>query len=225
MSKSSYIKISREKLANNLQFIREILKPDVKFSSVLKGNAYGHGIKQMVPELVELGVNHFSVFSSSEAREVAKFAPDDAEIMIMGNVVEDDVPWILERNISCFVFNQTRLERLEREGQKCGKKAKIHIEVETGMNRTGFEEKDWNSLMDYLTQSEWIEVVGVCTHFAGAESITNYHRIQQQRKIYRKFIKKFEKKGFKNFIRHASCSAAAISYPSEQWDMVRIGIL
>jgi alanine racemase len=66
---------------------------------------------------------------------------------------------------------------------------------------------------------------GICTHFAGAESIANYARIMNQQKRYKKYLKQFRRNGLKPKYRHVASSAATIAYPDTQLDMVRIGIL
>ena len=222
---SSRITLSKSALTNNITFIKSQLKPGVVLSSVIKGNAYGHGIVEMVAALEQLDVHHFSVFSSHEAQLVHKTISQPASIMIMGNIAPEHEAWVIENDIDFFVFNFKRLERMTALANKQGKKARAHIEVETGMNRTGFDPKDWKKLITTIQENKDLELVGVCTHFSGAESITNYHRIKQQRKQFKKFNALLAKNNITPQLRHTSCSAALIAYPNEQWDLVRIGIL
>lgn len=80
-------------------------------------------------------------------------------------------------------------------------------------------------LIKYLKKNlEHFVLQGVCTHFAGAESITNYYRIKKQISEYRKFIRLFNRSGLPPKIRHTASSAAALTYPGTVMDMVRIGI-
>src|SRR5690606_28456774 len=104
--------------------------------------------------------------------------------------------------------------------------AKVHIEVETGMNRTGFEMKEIESVIEFLKMNTGhIRFRGLCMHFAGAESLANYLRVQAQYASYKKFVSEFEKAGMYPEIKHTACSAAALSYPETILDMARIGIL
>lgn len=222
---NSRITLSRSALANNINFIKNQLKKGVVLSSVIKGNAYGHGIAEMVPALEALGVHHFSVFSSFEAQIVHQQLSQPATIMIMGNIAPEHQEWVIANNIHFFVFNFERLTTMSAIAKKQGKKAHIHVEAETGMNRTGFDQKDWKKLITQLKANKDMELVGICTHFSGAESITNYHRIQQQRKQFKKFNNLLVKNNITPQIKHTSCSAALMAYPNEQWDLVRIGIL
>ena len=110
-------------------------------SSVVKGNAYGHGIDPFVQLAAECGLRHFSVFSADEAYIVHQNTRDrDITIMIMGMIPDEALEWVIDNGIEFFVFETDRLEKAMRAAEKVGKKAKIHLELETGMNRTGLNE-------------------------------------------------------------------------------------
>lgn len=223
---SSIIEINREALKNNIDFIRSLIKPKVTLSSVLKGNAYGHGIHLMVKLLQETGINHFSVFNSYEARQVFESAIQPCTIMIMGDIDENDDDWIIDNEIEFYVFNIERLSRLVRKVTHKKAVLNIHIEVETGMNRTGFNKLYWNEIIKIINQHKnYINVKGLCTHFAGAESISNYVRIKKQQKIFKKAINYFRNRDVHPQKKHCSCSAAVLAFPKQHYDMVRVGIL
>lgn len=224
---SSKITIKADALAKNLNFLRKIIGRNVKLSAVVKGNAYGHGIDVFVPLAESLGINHFSVFSSDEAREVLRvFQSPFSEIMIMGHIHDQDLEWVIQSSISFFVFDFHRLEHAITIAQKIRKTALIHIEIETGMHRTGFDQKEIPALISLLrAHRQNLELAGICTHFAGAESISNFVRVQQQKEVYMTAVKEFANYNLIPKYRHASCSAAAIRFPDMHLDMVRIGIL
>lgn len=223
---SSVIELSRTALATNIHFIRQLVGENVIISSVLKGNAYGHGIKQMVPELENLGIKHFSVFGSFEAMEVKQHCQENTSIMIMGDIIPSHFSWIIEEGVECFVFNFERLETLCSIARTLKKKARIHLELETGMNRTGFAQKYWEELAKSLQEKkDCLEVIGICTHFAGAESVSNFKRIQRQKKVFDIGVAFFKTKNIIARLLHTSCSAAVIAYPENNFDMVRVGIL
>lgn len=226
MHSSSIIEINQEALASNITYIRSLIGENVELSCVLKGNAYGHGAPQMTKALQKLDVHHFSVFSSFEAKEVYYSAEGEFAVMILGDINEKDEDWVVEQGVEFYVFNIRRLERMLEKAKKTGKQIHIHIEVETGMHRTGFERKDWKKVIKHIHNNpELIDVKGLCTHFAGAESIANYKRIQDQRKNFKKAITFFRKNNIIPEKVHCSCSAATLSFPESNFDMVRIGIL
>ncbi|MBR9860055.1 alanine racemase [bacterium] len=226
MLQTSYIEISKSALEQNLKFLKSLLKPNVKFSSVVKGNAYGHGIDTYVPIAKEFGVDHFSVFSAHEAAKVMEVNGSDATILIMGMIDTDQLQWAIYNDIEFFVFNKKRLLESIKLAKKIGKRALVHIELETGMNRTGFEFSEVAEIMEILKkESDFVHFKGLCTHYAGAESISNFYRIKKQKKKFDVVSNTFKDSGLVPDLYHTACSAASIRYPKTQMDMVRIGIL
>jgi alanine racemase len=222
---STHIEISKSALAHNLNFILNYLNPEVKFSAVVKGNAYGHGIEIIVPLQESMGVRHFSVFNAEEALRVWKVLKQKSTIMIMGMMTDAQQEWAIENDVEFFVFDFIRLNKAIKIASKIGKKALVHLEIETGMNRTGFPIRGLGNVIDFLLDNEQhLELKGVCSHFAGAESIGNYYRLKKQDKAFSRATKKIV--GFKSKpLRHIACSAAVLRYPNTQLDLVRIGIL
>lgn len=187
MLPTSYIEISKSALTNNLTFIKKMLGPEVLFSSVVKGNAYGHNISAFCPLIYENGIRHFSVFSANEAAEVKQYLPSDITILIMGMIDHDQISWAIENEIEFYIFDKDRLATALEYAKKLNKACRIHIEVETGMNRTGFALNELKSVWQILLANHaHIDLKGVCTHLAGAESIANYKRIKDQNKRLKK---------------------------------------
>jgi alanine racemase len=222
---SSVIELSRSALQNNITFLKNQFK-NTKISSVVKANAYGHGLKEFLNMAGNCGINHFSVFSSGEAQKLKRYLTFSADIMIMGWINDEDMDWVISNYIDFFVFDFERIEKFISASKKLGIPARIHVDLETGMNRTGFAQKDINKLIKtLLANRDHFEFKGLCTHFAGAESIANYKRINDQIKIFNRIHKRFFKNDLIPEMRHTACSAAALTYPKTQFEMVRIGIL
>lgn len=223
---TSFLEIKKSALANNLNFIKSELNNGEDFYSVVKGNAYGHGISVICPLMQELGQNNFAVFSKHEAEILYKSVEKPVEIMIMGWIDDNDLPWAIENDISFYVFDIERLEEAIRSAKELGKKARIHIELETGMHRTGFEEMELNRIIAYLKRHEdYLIIQGLCTHYAGAESIANHYRVIEQIKRFHEYVALFDENEIKYKKLHTACSAAMLNYPDTRMDMVRVGIL
>lgn len=226
MFQSSYIELSKSALQHNIRFIKELIGPNVKFSSVIKGNAYGHGIEQFAPLAQACGVDHFSVFSADEALRLQQALPAPATILIMGYIDDPELQWAIEHDIEFFVFDTARMESAALAAKKVGKPARIHLELETGMNRTGFDQAtipDAVAIMD--RNQEWLTLAGLCTHYAGAESLQNQERILQQQKLFEQLSVQISRSGHKAALLHTACSASMVSFPETRMDMVRIGIM
>ena len=225
MFNTSYIEISQSAYKNNIRYLRKIVGKQVRISSVIKGNAYGHGIANIVPLAESSGIRHFSVFSAGEAYEALEAASPDSRIMIMGFLDDEELAWAIENGIEFFVFDWGRLEKAVQTAREIGRKARIHLEVETGFNRTGFEYRDIKKLSAFLKDHAAHYVFeGLCTHYAGAESLANYLRIRNQLTVYRKFSRYLARYGSTPGVKHTACSAAALTYPTTIMDMVRFGI-
>lgn len=226
MFATSRLELDQSALENNLKVIRGIIGKEVRFSSVVKGNAYGHGIFEFVPMAEMAGVKHFSVFSADEAFEVMNTSMHRSQVMIMGFVDNEELEWAILNEVEFFVFEMDRLESALMVARKVGKRARIHLEFETGLNRTGFNKKDLDRAVQLLKRNrDHFELAGDCTHYAGAESIANYVRVKSQIKRFGKMDKWLRDQGLEPEIMHTACSAAAISYPKSRMQMVRIGIL
>lgn len=225
MSAASKIILDKSAMQANWNFLRTYFG-NTRISAVVKGNAYGHGIETYIPIAEDCGVNHFSVFNSGEARRVHKVAHSDTTIMIMGAMDDEEVEWAIQNDIEFYVFNKYRLDKAIEIAKELNKKAIIHIEVETGMYRTGFENGDIEKVIEKLkSNTAHLVFKGLCMHFAGAEHIANYVRLKQQKLSFRKLLKQFRTGGIDPETVHCCCSAAAVRFPEMHYDMLRIGIM
>jgi len=225
MFNTSHIEISRSAYKSNIRYLKKIIGPEARISSVIKGNAYGHGVQNILPLGEEAGLDHFSVFSAGEALEACKVKKADTRIMIMGHLDDQELEWAVENGLEFYVFDMGRLQKAMELAQKTGHKARIHIEAETGFHRTGFEYDTLPELIRFLKKhSEHHVFEGLCTHYAGAESLSNFLRVKNQIALFRKFYRYFSRHGVMPLRRHTAGSAAALTYPATIMDMVRIGI-
>jgi len=226
MFETSSIALSLTAMKNNFRFLKRLMGKDVKISSVVKGNAYGHGIAPFVTMASACGIDHFSVFSADEAKEVFDTLKDSVTIMIMGSVDHHALEWAIDHEVEFFVFEKKRLQDAIRLSKKLKKNAKIHIELETGMNRTGFTEEELPEIIQLLKKGKsHIQLIGLCTHFAGAENISNYQRIKSQIERFSQLKDLFLQENIQPSQLHTACSAASMMFPETRMDMVRIGIM
>lgn len=226
MRESSIITLNKDAVTNNITFLQKKLGPQVEISAVVKANAYGHGIEQMVPLLEQAGVKHFSVFDFYEAQRVTQSLREKLPVMIMGFIADQDLKEAISQGFEFFVFNRERLLQAIEIASALNIPAKIHLEAETGMNRSGLNIKELENALDLIqTNKNHLLLKGFCTHLAGAESITNYYRIQQQIKKYQKMLELVRSKNLFPEYKHMANSAAAFVYPKTRMNMVRIGIM
>lgn len=221
----SYIELNQDALFKNLEYLKQYGRNNLKISSVIKGNAYGHGISSFLPMAEKCGINHFSVFSADEALGALKYKKDSTDIMIMGMIRNDELCWAVDNGIEFYLFEMERLKAAVHAAKENGKKARIHLQIETGMNRIGFEESEWGELFHFVEENATnLTLKGICTHYAGAESVANHYRIQKQDEKFKKALNVAENILSEMPTIHASSSAAFLTYPELHYDMVRIGI-
>jgi len=225
MLHTSFIELDQEALNSNIQFIRSNLAPDVRYSMVVKANAYGHGIEEILPAIEECEVTHFSVFSVAEAMRVHKVKKPQCQVMIMGWVDADYLSWAIDNDVSFFVFTPERLKATIEEAKKHTKPARIHLELETGMHRTGFCANQLPEVFKLLKEHpNEITLEGLCTHYAGAEEFSSFDRVDQQINVFEQLCNCFEEQDLSPRYKHSACSAALFNFPETIGDMVRIGI-
>ncbi len=226
MTQSSVIYIKQKAVFNNIDFLKTKLGNGVRISSVVKANAYGHGIEQIVPLFESAGIDHFSVFEYADAVRVIHSVKRPVSVMIMGWISAKDIEAAIHQGIEFFVFDLRRLKKALYYAQKLSLPAKIHLEVETGMNRSGLNRNELDLVVDIINEhSNCFEVEGFCTHLAGAESISNFIRIKKQMKHYHNMLSYVRNRGIEPKYRHVANSAAAFVFPKVRMDMVRIGIM
>lgn len=222
---SSWIELSESALRSNVRYIRKQVGPRPIISCVVKANAYGHSIPVFVPLAESCGIHHFCVYCAGEAEAVLASRTTPGTILIMGDIDNDDLEWAVANEIAFFVSELSRLRAAEKAARRVGKAARVHLEVETGMHRTGLSARGLSAATQRcLKHPELLCLEGICTHFAGAESSANYKRVMDQILVYRDRIRQLNELGARGVLRHAASSAATFSFPETIDDLVRVGI-
>jgi alanine racemase len=223
---SSRIELSQSALRTNLAFVRERVGPEPTISMVVKANAYGHGVTSIVPMALRLGIDHFCVASGAEAEEVRVAGGTDCRVVVMGILYDEDLPWAIENGVEFFVFELDRLRRAADVAAEVGVSAKIHLEIETGGNRTGLAPALLPEACQVLKRNAaHLHLTGFCTHLAGAESLATKFRIDRQRKNFEDAKKVLAKRDLKPEFFHIASSAATLVMPEvAAMDLVRVGI-
>lgn len=225
MEHTSSIELSHEALNQNICFMRDLVGPHTRYSMVIKSNAYGHGIEELVPMIEGCGVDHLSVFSLAEAKRAHAVAGDDCEIMIMGWIDDDHLEWAIGHDVSFFVFTPERLRATVEVARALGRSARVHLELETGMHRTGFVQDQLDWVVRTLEEADDALVLeGLCSHLAGAESAVNYTRVRRQIDTFSELCHELRERGLRPRYRHLACTAGALRFPESILDMVRVGI-
>ena len=220
----TWAEISLGNLEHNCRALRACA-PDSKFLGVVKANAYGHGAVPVARKLEELGADYLAVACLNEAMELRQ-AGIRMPILILGATPEELAGLVVDYDVTQTVFTPGLAQALSQAAGVQGRRAKIHVKVDTGMSRLGLLDHDPAAAareVEGLCALPNLEAEGIFTHFANADGDEAYTMLQFTRfldtlaELEETYGRKFE-------IRHCAASGAVLNYPCTHLDMVRPGV-
>lgn len=223
LTRWSWVEIDRGALRRNTRAYKNLLNPRQRLCCVVKADAYGHGAVEVAKMLQQEKADYFSVARFEEAVELRN-NNIHTPILCMGYISECDIEEAINRYIGITVYSYEMAKIINQKAGKLGKKASIHIKIDTGMSRLGFLTGD-NSINDILKLKELINlnIDGIYTHFATADE-TDKKETYLQLERYKKVIDALEKANIDIQFKHVSNTAAIIDLKELGFNMVRLGI-
>lgn len=226
----AWAEISLDAIENNIQRIREYVRPETKILGVVKADAYGHGYLQVARTLLNGGADCLAVACIDEAEQLRKCG-FICPILILGPTDAECITRLVEFDVTASCFNYELASAISRAATKQGKRAKIHIKIDTGMGRVGFrytEDEEINSqtvnTILKMAVLPNLDIEGIFTHFAVAdENDDDYTNMQFER--FLAICNRLKENGLDIPIKHCCNSAALIRFPHMHMDMVRPGII
>ncbi|MGN0298150.1 MAG: alanine racemase [Lachnospiraceae bacterium] len=217
-----YAEINLDAIWRNMRAMQNQLAPNTKMCGVIKTDGYGHGAVPVARTIDEF-VWGYAVASMDEALNLRENRIEKP-ILVLGSVFPVRYREAIEQDIRLSVFQKERILQLNREAAEFGKKARIHVAIDTGMGRIGIPANEKTvALIKEISQYEFIEIEGIFTHMARADEIDKTNANQQISK-FKWLLTRLEEEGISIPIRHCSNSAGIIDLPQAQIDMVRAGI-
>lgn len=217
----AWAEIDLDALCHNLAVIRRRAGDGVRVLLVVKADAYGHGALPVAHHALRAGIWALGVGTSSEALALRRGGVR-APILVLGTVVDDEVPLLLAHRVEVGLHSIDRLRRLEREAARGGRVARVHLNVDTGMGRLGVRPERALDLLSAVASSPHLELAGVMTHYVATEGGLAASAREQQ-ECFRRFLAAARSAGLPLGCVHASNSAALFTgMPS--FDAVRPGI-
>jgi len=217
------IEISRSALVRNIGQFRRLIGPRRKFMAVVKANAYGHGLRETASIALENGVDWLGVHSVEEGAAL-RDAGVTRPILVLGYVPFGELDEAVARDLRIIVYNRPTIGRLAAAARRRGKKAVVHVKVETGTGRQGVDVPDvWPFVRDIL-RHEGLVLEGLSSHFANIEDTTSHEYPRLQLEAYRTAVKTLRAHGVRVPVRHMSCTASTILFPETDFTMARVGI-
>lgn len=218
----TYAEIDLAAIRFNISEERKRVGNDVKIMAIVKADAYGHGDIQVAEALKDL-VDAYGVAIPEEAISLRQNGIGGM-LLILGYSGSDWYEDIINNDISQTVYTYEMAKQLSDVASRLGKTAKIHIKIDTGMNRIGFMPvKDNIEVIRAISELPGIEIEGAFTHFARADEKST-KAIREPFEKYMIFMTELESRGVTIPVKHAANSACIIQFPEATLDMVRSGI-
>ena len=220
---TTWVEVRLSALKHNLAQVRGLVGPSVKVMAVVKANAYGHGAVQTVKTFVEAGAEYLGVTTLEEALELraAKIA---ASTLIFSPLLPDQFEAAIANDLEQTICSMEMAELLSKTAVKLGKKARVHVKVDTGMHRLGIIAGQTPDFIRRLLDLSGIEIAGTYTHFAnaGAKDLT---QARHQDNMFGELADLLDAHGLNGGLFHAANSAAILNMPGSRYQMVRPGTI
>ena len=229
--KRTWAEIDLDNLAHNFGVIRRQVGPDAKLLGVVKADAYGHGAVRVAKKLEQLGAAYLAISNIDECTEL-RDGGVTLPVLMLGYTPADQGERIVRLDMTQAVPNVETARAYDDAAARAGKPMKVHIKLDTGMGRLGFQCDDAHfdaSLRDILEvlQLKHLDVEGVFTHFAVSDEDAPEHvaftGLQHER--FQRMIGAVEQTGFRFRLKHCCNAGGIASHPEWAWDMVRCGII
>lgn len=220
----TWAEINLDVLISNFHSIKKIVGNEIKILIPVKADAYGHGAVEIASCLEKEGAYAFGVASCEEGREL-RDGGVKSKILVLSPVLSEEVDFIinyaLTPTVSFFEFAKTLSER----AGSFNRKIPVHVEVDTGMSRTGIQFDNAIELVNKLKRLKWIELEGIFTHFpvAGMKKDTEFTKRQIGK--FSNLLSSLRKSGINFSLVHSANSAGVLFFKDSFFNMVRPGLI
>ncbi len=227
----THLVVNLPQLRRNVEAIRARVSP-AKVLVMLKANAYGHGIDGVAP-YIEPHVDYIGVAVLDEGihlREIGITKP----ILVAGGTLPEHVLYFLEHDLTLTVSHPAVLEAAESAARAAGKPLKVHLKIDTGMERSGVRWYEAEAFLEQSLRCPHLDIEGIYTHFANSEMLEmpgmekqwGFSYASDQLARFHEVLSFYKKRSLpRPRLVHAANSAAILNLPESTFDMVRPGIL
>ena len=217
------LEVDLSALNNNFRYFRSFLRPETKLMSMVKANAYGSGDIEVAKALQNFGCDYFAVAVADEGA-ILRNEGITLPIEVM-NPEANSFPKIFEYHLEPEIYSFALLEKIMKEAEDFGiSDYPIHLKIDTGMHRLGFEEKDIDKLISILKNQNFVKIRSVFSHLVGSDSPDFDDFTRQQIALFTKIKNKITEAFPHKILVHILNSAGIERFSDYQFDMVRLGI-
>ncbi len=223
-SHDTILEIDLNKLTHNVNHYRSLIGKQTQLMCMVKAMGYGSGSSEIAKTLQHIGVNYLAVAYADEGVELRE-ASITLPIMVMSpelDSFEDIIKYNLEPEIYSFKLLEDLIHALDKLGIQ--ETFPIHLKIDTGMKRLGFEAEDIDALCEKLKRSKQLKVKSVFSHLVGTDNKDLDRFTQQQIELFRAAADKIEKAVGYITIKHICNSGGISRFKNAHFNMVRLGI-
>lgn len=217
-----WAEVSLDALRANLAWIRHRVGRRVKVLTVVKADAYGHGLKQIAAVLMQAGTDLFGVANLAEARAIHSVGAG-WPVLMLGACLPDEVQDAVRDRVRPTISSLAEARAFSAAAEKLGTRARVHVKVDTGMGRLGVGVGEAVDLARQVASLPGLELEGIYTHFASAEDDAAFSRAQAKR--FLTVLDALTLAGVRPPLVHANNSAALLHEPDTTFNLVRPGLL
>lgn len=211
------IEVSRRAILHNFDYLKSLHR-GFQIIPVLKANAYGHGLEEVTTILKERAFPYIAVDGYFEALQIRQLSPQP--VLIMGAIHPNNYPKIKFNDFTFVVGDQKQLEALG----ALKKRIKIHLDINTGMNRQGFQSTELPRCLELLKRYKKLEVEGVMSHLADADNPIGEGYTMRQTQLFDEAVGVIKEAGFNPAYIHLANSPGTPKAESEFANTIRPGI-
>jgi alanine racemase len=223
ITRPTHVEVDISRLAANFKAIRQHVAP-AKVMPILKANAYGHGLLHVAQLMEHLGADYLGVAVLEEGillRENGIRMP----ILVLGGILGNQVPGFLKYDLTITASSIEKLAQVEEAASQNGVRAKVHLKIDTGMERIGVHSYSAESFLESTLKCRSIDFEGIFSHFANAD-LPDLQDARVQLERFQEVLSFFEKRSLPlPPLRHMANSPAILQLPVANFDMVRPGLL
>jgi alanine racemase len=217
----TYAVVNLARLRENLAAVRAYVAP-ARVMVILKANAYGHGL-EAVARCLAPQADAFGVALVEEGITLRRLGIEN-RVLVMGGIWTRQIPLFLEHGLTFTVPSVARLRDIEEAAAARGAMARVHLKIDTGMERIGVHHYHAEGLLEAAARSAHVEVEGIYSHFADADA-DDLAGARRQRERLEEVLRFYERRSLPLPERHMANSAALLRMPESHLDLVRAGIL
>lgn len=216
------LEVNLSAVIDNLNFIKSKLNPNTRIMAMVKAYSYGTGSNEIANVLEHHGVSHLAVAYIDEGIALRKRGID-SPVMVM-NPSFGELPELSRYRLDPEVFCLDDLSFICAFSSRASRSFTIHLKVESGMHRLGFELEDIPGVIRLLKENPQVRLASVFTHLAGTDKASLDDFTRRQVKDYLEFCQRLSGGGVSGYLKHVLNSDGILRFPEFQFDMVRLGI-